>query len=240
MPSRECLEEVLNVTELCGISVSGDPVDDELLQYIESGVLVVSATRNGNTVTRRFAGPTLPKHARLRQSHPSTESCSARARPVNSGHGRPANNPACRKWQDEREVATIRASSMVPHSRLAVRAMAQKENPSQFSGPPASAATRTFAQAAFSAPRPVPAPVHQQVASCSVLPGPAPTVSPVAPAVKLSVEPVPKLRDDPRDAIIASLQLTLRAIGELLPSDSLLKAMCRQAGSLQNTSSHHG
>ncbi|KAH7946889.1 hypothetical protein HPB52_005651 [Rhipicephalus sanguineus] len=53
----------------------------------------------------------------------------------------------------------------------------------------------------------------------SVLPGPPFKASPVTPAVKLSVKPVPKLLDDPRDTIIASLQLT----------DSPLKVICLQA-----------
>ncbi|KAH7987858.1 uncharacterized protein LOC119376683 [Rhipicephalus sanguineus] len=296
--SRECIEELLGVTELCGIPVSarlpadrgystgylhgveGDLTDDDLLQSIESSVPLVSAARNGNTVTLRFAGPVPPEHVslyklrcrvrparprplqclqcgrlghatatcrrancclRCGRSHPSTESCSARPRCVNCGHNHPANTPTCRKWQEERKVATIMASSTVPLSRRAVRAMVQEANHSQLPTPPASAATRTYAQAVSGTPPPAPTPaVPQSVDACSVLPSPASKASPVSPAMKQSASPTAQLRDDPRDAIIASLQLTLRAVGELLPSGSPLKAICLQAGGLQNTPSHHG
>ncbi|KAH7985593.1 hypothetical protein HPB52_025535 [Rhipicephalus sanguineus] len=81
--SGECIEELLGVTELCGIPVSarlpadrgystgylhgveGDLTDDDLLQSIESSVPLVSAARNGNTVTLRFAGPVPPEHVSL-------------------------------------------------------------------------------------------------------------------------------------------------------------------------------
>ncbi|KAH7936349.1 hypothetical protein HPB52_021555 [Rhipicephalus sanguineus] len=295
--SRECIDEILGGTELCGIPLSarlpadrgystgylhgmeGDLTDDELLQSIESSVPLVSAARNGNTVTLRFADPVPPEHvslyklrcrvraARTRplqcmqcgrlghaaatcrranccprcgRSHPSTESCSARPRCVNCGHNHPANTRTCRKWQEERNVATIMASSAVPLSRRAVRAMIQEANHSQLPTPPASGATRTYAQAISGTPPPVPTPVPQPVNACSVLPRPASKASPVSPAVKQTAAPMAQLPDDPRDAIIASLQLTLRAVGELLPSDSPLKAICLQAGGLPNTPSHHG
>ncbi|KAH7985594.1 hypothetical protein HPB52_025536 [Rhipicephalus sanguineus] len=132
------------------------------------------------------------------------------------------------------------ASSTVPLSRRAVRAMVQQANHSQLPTPPASAAARTYAQAVSGTPPPAPTPVPQPVDACLVLPSPASKASPVSPAMKQSASPTAQLRDDPRDAIIASLQLTMRAVGELLPSGSPLKAICLQAGDLQNTPSHHG
>ncbi|KAL3248101.1 hypothetical protein MRX96_056674 [Rhipicephalus microplus] len=80
--SRECLEEILGVTELCGMPVSTripadrgystgylhgverDLGDHELLQRIESSVPMVSVIRSGNAVTLWFAGPVPQKHHR--------------------------------------------------------------------------------------------------------------------------------------------------------------------------------
>ncbi|KAH7975585.1 hypothetical protein HPB52_003535 [Rhipicephalus sanguineus] len=229
VPSRKCLEELLGVTELCGIpvcarvpadrrystgylhGVEGDPADDELLQCIESNVPVVSAVWNGNTVTLRFAGPAPSKHVCLFKLR-------CRVRPA---------RPRPLQWLQCGRLGHVAASC-------------RRANHCLRCGPPASAAICTYAQAGYSAPRPGPTPVHQQVGACSVLPSPASKSSPVTPAVTLSAEPVLTLRDDPRDAMIASLQLTLRAFSELLPSESSLKVIFLQAGGLQNTSSHHG
>ncbi|KAH7952372.1 hypothetical protein HPB52_022046 [Rhipicephalus sanguineus] len=254
--SRECIEELLSVTELCGIPVSarlpadrgystgclhgmeGDLTDDELLQSIESSVTLVSAARNGNTVTLRFAGPIPPEHVilyklscrvrparprplqclqcsrlghatatcrranccvRCDRSHPSTKSCSARPRCFNCGHNHPANS-----------LAVVNRKR---NARRAVRAMVQEANHSQLTTPPPSAATRTYAQAVSGTPPPPPTPVPQLVDACSVLPSPASKASPVSPAEKQYAAPMTQLRDDPREAIIASLQLTRRAVG---------------------------
>nr|XP_050023956.1 uncharacterized protein LOC126518151 [Dermacentor andersoni] len=81
--TRECLEELLAVTELHGIPVTarlpaergkstgflhgvvGLPADTDLLGAIESSVPVLSATREESTITIRFAGPVPPEHVRL-------------------------------------------------------------------------------------------------------------------------------------------------------------------------------
>ncbi|KAL3251173.1 hypothetical protein MRX96_017778 [Rhipicephalus microplus] len=88
-------------------------------------------------------------------------------------------------------------------------------------------------QAAFGAPRPAPTPAGQQASARSASPSADSNASPVTLAV-------PQLRDDPRDAIFASQQLTLPAVGKLLPSDSPLKVICLQASGLQKTSGHRG
>ncbi|KAL3189959.1 hypothetical protein MRX96_020295 [Rhipicephalus microplus] len=101
-------------------------------------------------------------------------------------------------------------------SRRAVRTMVQEENHPQLTGPPASTAMRTYAQAAFSALRQVPTPACKQASARSVPPSTEYNASPVTPAAAFSAEAIPRLRDDPRDDIIASLQLTLRSVGERL------------------------
>ncbi|KAL3185150.1 hypothetical protein MRX96_031026 [Rhipicephalus microplus] len=81
--TRECLEQLLNIRELKGIPVSakepadhktsigylhgvdGEPAVDSLLPGIQSAVPVLSAAREGRTVTLRFAGPVPPEHVSL-------------------------------------------------------------------------------------------------------------------------------------------------------------------------------
>ncbi|XP_037503489.1 uncharacterized protein LOC119378402, partial [Rhipicephalus sanguineus] len=101
--------------------------------------------------------------------------------------------------------------------------MVQQANHSQLPTPPASAAARTYAQAVSGTPPPAPTPVPQPVDACLVLPSPASKASPVSPAMKQSASPTAQLRDDPRDAIIASLQLTMRAVEHSQPSWLVLK-----------------
>lgn len=98
--TQACLEELMAVTELHGIPVTArlpvergrstgflygvdtKPADKDLLEAIESSVLVVSATREGNTVTIRFAGPVPPEHVslfklwfRVRPARPRLRQC---------------------------------------------------------------------------------------------------------------------------------------------------------------------
>nr|XP_050025111.1 nascent polypeptide-associated complex subunit alpha, muscle-specific form-like [Dermacentor andersoni]XP_050025190.1 nascent polypeptide-associated complex subunit alpha, muscle-specific form-like [Dermacentor andersoni] len=81
--TRECLQQLLAVTDLHGIPVTarlpaergkstgflhgvvGLPADTDLLGAIESSVPVLSATREESTITIRFAGPVPPEHVRL-------------------------------------------------------------------------------------------------------------------------------------------------------------------------------
>ncbi|KAH7971846.1 hypothetical protein HPB52_003469 [Rhipicephalus sanguineus] len=81
--TKECLEQLFAVKELQGIPVSakepsdrrtntgflhgidGEPTDASLLPGIVSSVLVMSATREGSTVTLRFSGPVPPEHVSL-------------------------------------------------------------------------------------------------------------------------------------------------------------------------------
>ncbi|KAH7971987.1 hypothetical protein HPB52_004750 [Rhipicephalus sanguineus] len=81
--TRECLEQLLNIKELKGIPVTakepadhkiitgflhgvdGEPAADSLLPGIKSTVPVLSAAREGRTVTLRCAGPVPPEHVSL-------------------------------------------------------------------------------------------------------------------------------------------------------------------------------
>ncbi|KAL3186336.1 hypothetical protein MRX96_028054 [Rhipicephalus microplus] len=81
--TRECLEQLLTIKELKGIPVTakepadhrtstgflhgvdGEPAADSLLPGIQSAVPVLSAAREGRTVTLRFAGPVPPEHVSL-------------------------------------------------------------------------------------------------------------------------------------------------------------------------------
>ncbi|XP_070395457.1 uncharacterized protein [Dermacentor albipictus] len=211
--TRECQEELLAITELHGISVTarlpavrgqstgylhgvtGLPADADLLGAMESSVPVLSATRDGSTITVRFAGPVPPEHLslfklgfRVRPARPRPvqcrqcgrfghvlESCSWSSDCISCGkshaEGEPcrtvrcrncgglhrADTPACPKWQEERQVATIMASSTAALSRRAVRAAVREEQQQQ-----SSTLARSYASALkgpSTAPkRPVPAP----------------------------------------------------------------------------------
>nr|XP_050025517.1 proteoglycan 4-like [Dermacentor andersoni] len=66
-------------------------------------------------------------------------------------------------------------------------------------------------------------------------PSEAATTTTEAPAT-----PPPQACPDPRDQLIASLQLTLKAIGEMLPADSPLRALCLQMGGVPSAQHQHG
>ncbi|KAL3255549.1 hypothetical protein MRX96_017449 [Rhipicephalus microplus] len=81
--TRECLVQLLTIKELKGIPVTAkepsdhristgflhgvdeEPAVDSLLPGIQSAIPVLSAAREGRTVTLRFAGPVLPEHVPL-------------------------------------------------------------------------------------------------------------------------------------------------------------------------------
>ncbi|KAL3209355.1 hypothetical protein MRX96_052386 [Rhipicephalus microplus] len=81
--TRECLQQLLTIKELKGIPVTakepadhkistgflhgvdGEPAADSLSSGIQSAVPVLSAAREGRTVTLRFAGPVPPEHVSL-------------------------------------------------------------------------------------------------------------------------------------------------------------------------------
>ncbi|XP_049522472.1 nascent polypeptide-associated complex subunit alpha, muscle-specific form-like [Dermacentor silvarum] len=246
--------------------VDGSHSDAELLEGIQSTIPVLAATRQESTVVLRFAGPLPPESVsifRLRftvrparprplqckqcgrlghvaatcrwpnscrncsRMHPATEPCSSQARCTNCGGNHPACTPACPRWQEERKVATILATSSVPLSRHAVRTMVREGNP-------AAKRVSTYAQVAAGHRRPAP-----QAPQSSAAPGGQPTAPAAQPAAK-ATRPPATLAADPRDAIIASLQLTLRAVGELLPAGSPRKSPCLQAGGLQGNKDNHG
>ncbi|KAH7950556.1 hypothetical protein HPB51_028409 [Rhipicephalus microplus] len=180
--TRECLEQLLNIKELKGIPVTakepadhktstgflhgvdGEPAVDSLLPGIKSAVPVLSAAREGRTVTLRFAGPVPPEHVSLflvrfpvRPARPRPlqcrqcgrfghvkESCSwpgscircgrthlgescKQTRCVNCGGPHSADTPECPRWQEQRKIATIMASSPTILSRRTVAAAVREE-----------------------------------------------------------------------------------------------------------------
>lgn len=284
--TRECLEQLLNITELRGIAVTakepadrqsstgflhgvdGEPANDNLLHGIESSVPVLSATRQGSTVTLRFAGPVPPEHVSLFRVHfwvrPArprplqcrqcgrfghvVESCKwpsgcircgrthkegagcTRVRCVNCGGGHPADTPACPRWQEERRVATIMATSTTVLSRRVVKAAIREEHHlEQLPRAPA----RSYANVLQGNPPPavrqlppVPTPRtsrrHAPAAASTTQP---PTAPPVQPSV---------------DALLANLLVTMQAVAVMLPADNPLRAIFLQAAAVQSSNTNHG
>nr|XP_050022957.1 uncharacterized protein LOC126516919 [Dermacentor andersoni] len=68
------------------------------------------------------------------KSHSANVSCQT-VRCRNCGGSHRADTPACPKWQEERKVTTIMASSTSPLSRRAVRAVVREEQRPQLSSP---------------------------------------------------------------------------------------------------------
>ncbi|KAH7971850.1 hypothetical protein HPB52_003473 [Rhipicephalus sanguineus] len=181
--TRECLESLLALTELRGIPVSGkEPADrrsstgflhgvdgehddNTLLASLQSSVPVLSAAREGRTVTLRFGGPVPPEQVmlfrvrfpvrparprplqckqcgryghvreacrwpdsciRCGRAHTADEGCQ-RPRCVNCGGPHSADTPHCPRWQEQRQVATIMASSTAALSRRMVAAAAPRD-----------------------------------------------------------------------------------------------------------------
>ncbi|KAH7943088.1 hypothetical protein HPB52_004914 [Rhipicephalus sanguineus] len=107
--TRECLEQLLALTELRGIAVKakqpadrltsigylhgvdGEPDNASLLSGLQSTLPVLSATREGSTVTLRFAGPVPPQHVKLFLQDPAL--CSADSVGASATPERPAAGP---------------------------------------------------------------------------------------------------------------------------------------------------
>ncbi|KAL3188182.1 hypothetical protein MRX96_023932 [Rhipicephalus microplus] len=89
--SQECLVKLLALTELKGIPVTarqpadrrtsmgflhgvdGDAADENLLSGLQSAVRILSASREGRTVTLRFEGPVPPDHVTLFRLQPTLQ-----------------------------------------------------------------------------------------------------------------------------------------------------------------------
>lgn len=137
-------------------------------------------------------------------------------------------------------MATILAAAPAPLSRRAVRACVREET-QQAKAASTPVQGLSYAQALAGHPQAT----QLKVAPHGQLPTPAPrkarrqpptvpvTEPPTAPASLALPGP------DPRDQIIASLQLTLKAIGALLPADSPLRALCLQAGGMSAAAQQH-
>ncbi|KAH8034907.1 hypothetical protein HPB51_003194 [Rhipicephalus microplus] len=324
--TRECLEQLLNIKELKGIPVTakepadhktstgflhgvdGEPAVDSLLPGIKSAVPVLSAAREGRTVTLRFAGPVPPEHVSLflvrfpvRPARPRPlqcrqcgrfghvkESCSwpgscircgrthpgescKQTRCVNCGGPHSADTPECPRWQEQRKIATIMASSPTILSRRTVAAAVREENreartfASVVKGHPApplpparpipaprksrrqplqglqstSAAAPMALPVATAVPEAPPAAAATPAAQpAAIAPGGRPAV-PMAPAAPpaATVELPPA---DPAYQIVATLLNTLRSVGESLPLDHPLRAICLQTGGSPLPTTNHG
>lgn len=301
--SQDCLEQLLTLTELQGIPVTarlpadrrtstgflhgvdGDPDAESLLSSLQSAVRVLSATREGRTVTLRFEGPVPPDHVTLHrvrfpvrparprplqcrqcgryghvketcswpgscircgQTHPDETDCQ-RLRCVNCSGPHRADTPDCPRWQEQRRVATIMASSTSALSRRAVAAVVREETRE----------ARSYASAVKGHPAPVaptPAPRNRRrpppavTAHTPAVPAsraapaiqPAATVPPPAvgaPGVQSATTPAPA---PTVEQLLGPLLLSLQAIAALLPTDHPLRAICLQAGAWQQTTNHHG
>lgn len=331
--TQECLEQLLTIKELHGIPVSarkpadrhtstgflhgvdGEPTDESLLPGLKSSVPILAATREGRTITVRFASPVPPEHVtlflvrfpvrparprptqclqcgrfghvkescswpgaciRCGRAHPELQDCpQARPRCVNCGGPHPANTPDCPRWQEQRRVATIMASSTTLLSRRAVAAAVREEDKE----------ARTFASVLKGRTPPAPPPTSSPAASGNrhrqppqglqplratapaTLPATsaAPTVTTVAPGMPPAAEgtsaPPPATAAptaiaaphtalpavavalpavDPVTQIVSTLLLTLQALGNALPEGHPARAICLQAGALQQQTPHHG
>lgn len=135
-------------------------------------------------------------------------------------------------------MATIMAAAPTPLSRRAVRASV-REDTEQVRAEASQVPVLSYAQALTGRPHGT-----QQVTLPSGLPPmPAPRTKrrrPPGTTVQTGTVPPAQQSPDPRDQIIASLQLTLKAIGELLPPDSPLRALCLQAGGMPPVPPQHG
>ncbi|KAH7934471.1 hypothetical protein HPB51_029163 [Rhipicephalus microplus] len=325
--TRECLEQLLTIKELKGIPVSakepadhktsigylhgvdGEPAVDSLLPGIQSAVPVLSAAREGRTVTLRFAGPVPPQHVSLflvrfpvRPARPRPlqcrqcgrfghvkESCSwpgscircgrthpgescKQTRCVNCGGPHSADTPECPRWQEQRKIATIMASSPTILSRRTVAAAVREEireartfasvvkgHPAPPPPPPArpipaprksrrqplqglqstSAAAPMALPVATAVPEAPPAAAATLAAQpAAIAPGGRPAV-PMAPAAPpaATVELPPA---DPAYQIVTTLLNTLRSVGESLPLDHPLRAICLQTGGSPLPTTNHG
>lgn len=132
-------------------------------------------------------------------------------------------------------MATIMAAAPTPLSRRAVRASV-REDTEQVRAEASQVPALSYAQALTGRPHGT-----QQVTLRPGLPPvPAPRTKRRRPPGTTVQTGTAQQSPDPRDQIIASLQLTLKAIGELLPPDSPLRALCLQAGGMPPVPPQHG
>ncbi|KAH7943861.1 hypothetical protein HPB52_012004 [Rhipicephalus sanguineus] len=154
---------------------------------------------------------------RCGRKHPPAESCKPHC--INCGGAHAADTPSCPRWQEERRVATLLATSTTPLSRRAVRAAVREEFREVRSYaaalkrcPPRSPSKDLGQQRTTTAPRRPPQPAVTSAAVDHL-----PAASPITPA------------EDPRDALIANLMATLQAVIQYLPEEHPLRATCLQA-----------
>lgn len=299
--SQECLVKLLALTELKGIPVTarqpadrrtsmgflhgvdGDAADENLLSGLQSAVRVLSASREGRTVTLRFEGPVPPDHVtlfrvrfpvrparprplqcrqcgryghvretcnwpdsciRCGRSHPGESDCQ-HLRCVNCGGPHRADTPDCPRWQEQRRVATIMASSTTALSRRAVAAVVREETRE----------VRSYASAVkghAASARPTPAPRNLRRPTPAVATNtPAEPATPAAPVDRPPAQVCTPATATPRaqtaetsaptllvEQLLGPLLLSLQAVAALLPQEHPLRAICLQAGAWQQNNQH--
>ncbi|KAH7962693.1 hypothetical protein HPB52_017513 [Rhipicephalus sanguineus] len=184
---------------------------------------------------------------RCGRTHTADADCQ-RPRCVNCGGPHSADTPHCPRWQEQRQVASIMASSTTALSRRVVAAAVREETRE----------ARTYASAVkgHTLPaRPVPAPRNRRkpapvdLTAAAALEAPpadaAPTAQPGV-ATALATPPTGATAPEAQAAvdhvtqIVISLLLTLQDAEAKLPHDHPFRAICQLAAALQQPTSHHG
>ncbi|XP_049270066.1 uncharacterized protein LOC125757867 [Rhipicephalus sanguineus] len=183
---------------------------------------------------------------RCGRTHTADADCQ-RPRCVNCGGPHSADTPHCPRWQEQRQVASIMASSTTALSRRVVAAAVREETRE----------ARTYASAVkgHTLPaRPVPAPRNRRkpapvdLTAAAALEAPpadaAPTAQPGV-ATALATPPTGATAPEAQAAvdhvtqIVISLLLTLQDAEAKLPHDHPFRAICQLAAALQQPTSHH-
>ncbi|KAH7955408.1 hypothetical protein HPB52_000830 [Rhipicephalus sanguineus] len=153
---------------------------------------------------------------RCGRRHPEAESCKPRC--ISCGGAHTATNPTCPRWQEERRVVTLLATSSTPLSRRAVTAAVREETREVRSYAAAVKTTRLENNTTDRGlQRPTPAPRRSRLPALTSATVDEPADPPTTPA------------EDPRDALIATLLATLQAVARDLPEEHPLRATCLQA-----------
>ncbi|KAH7976306.1 hypothetical protein HPB52_011425 [Rhipicephalus sanguineus] len=166
---------------------------------------------------------------RCGRTHKEGAECT-RVRCVNCGGGHPADTPAFTRWQEERRVATIMATSTTALSRRVVKAAIREEHLlEQVPRAPARSYSNVLQGNPPPAVRQLP-PVPTPRTSRRHAPAAASTTQPpAAPSVQPSM-----------DALLANLLVTMQAVAVMLPADNPLHAIFLQAAAVQSSNTNHG
>ncbi|KAL3250126.1 hypothetical protein MRX96_055726 [Rhipicephalus microplus] len=252
--TRECLDQLLTIKELRGIPVTakerahhktstgyihgvdGEPVADSLLPGIKSAVPVPGAAGQSNPLQCQQCGRfghvkescSWPGSCiRCGRAHPEVQDYpQSRPRRVNYGVPHPADTAQCSRWQEQRKVDTILASSTPNLSRKVVAAAVREE----------AREARSYASAVKELPppgRPIAAPrtrrgSPQVTTPDGTTPSQRPAVSPATfpalPAVDAAITALPVTTVAPVPKPPAMVALPAAAAGPFLPGKEQLTA----------------